>query len=158
MTTELADGGGLAAQLRDAAVEAARVALMASRLRELAALLIARGLRVVIRTPVMTVSNPATANTDNPHGLVQSVLLRCTDEGLIWFWVRLAARGAGGTRQRPEVERLCPGDDIDQAARRISQVLRRTPSSGRPTEPVPPAMSRRSLERLDAHLRGRRAI
>jgi hypothetical protein len=79
---------------------------MASWLRELAALLIARGLRVVIRAPVMTVANPATTNTDNPHGPVQSVLLRRTDEGLIWFWVRPARRDAGGTTQRPRL-RIC---------------------------------------------------
>jgi hypothetical protein len=154
MTTELVDSGSLAAQLHDAAVEAARVASMARRLRELAALLVARGLRIVIRTPVMTVSNQANADAEHPHGAVQSVLLRCTQEGLVWFWVRPAARGDGGTRQRPEVQELCPGDDVGQAAKRISQALGCTPGSGR----LPTARSRRSFERLDTHLRGHRAI
>jgi hypothetical protein len=127
MTTELADNGALAAQLRDAAAEAARVALTAKRLRELAVPLLKRGLRVVIRTPVMTVSNPATADADNPRGLVQSVLLRWHGEGLVWFWVRPAPRDAIGTTQRPEVEELCPGEDIHHAARCIAEALRVKP-------------------------------
>lgn len=124
MSTELAGADRVVAQLSDAAVEAARVALMSRRLRGLAVLLLARGLKVVVRSPVMTVSHPAAAETRDPRGcaisrsLTQSVLLRATTEGLFWFWVREAPAG-----QAPQVKPLCPGEDILQAANRIAQAL-----------------------------------
>jgi hypothetical protein len=122
MSTKLAGAGGVVAQLGDAAVEAARVALVSRRLRGLAGLLLTRGLKVVIRSPVMTVAYPAAVEIQQPRGysqrLSQSVLLRTTDEGLLWFWIREAPAG-----HAPQLEPLCPGDDIDQAASRIVRAL-----------------------------------
>ncbi|MGI5233770.1 hypothetical protein [Actinoallomurus sp. CA-142502] len=94
---------------------------MSERLRDLAALLLAQGLKVVTRSTVMTVSDPVPVEANNPkdrRDLTQSVLLRATDEGLRWYLVRSTPPG-----RTPELEPLCPGEDIDQAAARIAQAL-----------------------------------
>jgi hypothetical protein len=137
MTTDRTGADGLAAQLRHAAADAARVAVMTERLRAVSALLRGRGLKVVIRPPGITVSNPAVPAPSNPHdgamspAVAESVLLCTTDSGLVWCWLR-GKHGPGEARLRPEVETLCPGDDIDQAARRIAHLMSlRRPGSGR---------------------------
>jgi hypothetical protein len=120
------------AQLRDAAEDAEQIAEIGNRLRELAAALMSCGLKVVIRAPAMTVSNPAASDTDSPRGkhlnpgLSQSVLLRQAEEGLTWCWVWPAFRSAerGAPTPPPEVEPICAAADIEQAAARIANVLR----------------------------------
>lgn len=94
---------------------------MTERLRDLAGLLLAQGLKVVTRSPAMTVSGPVPVEANSPRDsrdLTQSVLLRATDEGLLWYLVRSAPPG-----HMPKLAPLYPGEDIDQAAARIAQAL-----------------------------------
>lgn len=97
---------------------------MAPRLRGLAGLLIARGLKVVIRSPMMTVSDPAAVKPDELRDckidtvLAQSVVLQATDEGLLWYLLQPEPAG-----RPPTLQPLCSGNDLDQAASRIAQVL-----------------------------------
>jgi hypothetical protein len=110
-------------------------------LERLAAALRDRDLRVAINGASLKASNPA-ASTDDPRGramnpgLTQDVMLRrAPDGGLMWCWVwepRRSAECGAAIPSPPDVEPLCPADDIDEAARRIAAVLRHggEPSDG----------------------------
>lgn len=70
----------------------------------------------------------------NP-GLRQDVMLQqAPDGGLVWCWVWEPQRPDkhGAAVPPPDIEPLCPADDIDEAARRIAAVLRHRgkPSDG----------------------------
>jgi hypothetical protein len=99
-------------------------------LNQLTAALVERGLVAeAFGARMVWAKNPAAeppsgesrAITMSP-GLRQSVL--CQPDGepgrLAWFWV-----WSGPTREAPpELEYLCPAEDFDQAANRITHVLR----------------------------------
>lgn len=91
-----------------------------------------RGLEVAAKFPVLAVRNPA-ASGEDPQGramspgLGQRVLIRDEEgRGLTWCWewpgMRPAERGAA--TPEPEVEPMCPAENIDQAANRITNVVR----------------------------------
>lgn len=109
-------------------------------LERLAAALRDRDLRVAMNGALLRASNLA-AGADDPRGqamnpgLSQDVMLRqVPDRGLVWCWVWEALRPTvyGAAMPPPDVEPLCPADDIDEAARRIAAVIRHRgePSGG----------------------------
>ena len=82
------------------------------------------GLRVAARLPALTIKNPAVSSQD-PHG--QQVVIRNYEgSGLTWCWVWPASRAAmfGEPTPPPEVEPMCPAEEVDHAARLIVNVVR----------------------------------
>jgi hypothetical protein len=93
-------------------------------LRELVAVLLDRGLVVAAKLPALTVKNPAVSGQD-PKG--QQVLIQYYEgRGLYWCWVwpGLHSGERGAPTPEPEVTRMCPAEDIVEAARRITNVVR----------------------------------
>ena len=101
-------------------------------LDQLAAELEGRGLMVAARLPALSVRNPAVAGT-GPRGALlspgmrQQVLLRDYEElGLTWCWVWPGLRPAerDAPTPPPEVEPMCPAEEIERAADLITNVVR----------------------------------
>jgi hypothetical protein len=93
-------------------------------LRQLVATLVDRGLKVSAMLPALTVKNPAVAGQD-PQG--QQVLIRYYQgRGLSWCWVwpGLGSGERGAPTPEPEVLPMCPAEDIEEATRRITNVVR----------------------------------
>jgi hypothetical protein len=83
-----------------------------------------RGLRVAAKLPALTVMNPALSGVDSKG---QQVLIRhCEGRGLMWYWVWPGLRPAlrGEPMPKPEVEPMCPAEEIQTAADRITKVVR----------------------------------
>lgn len=107
----------------------ATIEAVQARVRELEAVLTARGLTVHThadeRGAFVVVRNDASA-ADDPvgqrinRGLTQTVVLSKRGTGeLAWFW-----QWSGATRDAPpEYEYLCPADAIAEAGDRIAKVL-----------------------------------
>jgi hypothetical protein len=82
-----------------------------------------RGLHVAAKLPVLAVMKPAVSGQD-PQ--VQQVLIRnCECHGFTWYWVRPGRRPAllGEPMPPPQVEPMCPAEEIRTAADRISNVV-----------------------------------
>ena len=93
-------------------------------LRELVAVLLGRGLVVAAKLPALAVKDLAVSGQD-PKG--QHVLIRYFKGlGLFWCWVwpGLPSGERGAPAPEPEVTRMCPAEDIVEAARRITNVVR----------------------------------
>ena len=82
-----------------------------------------RGFRVAAKLPVLTVKNPALSGVD-PKGQ-QVLITNYEDRGLTWCWIWPALRPAlpGMPTPEPEVEPMCPAEDIEAAANRITNVV-----------------------------------
>lgn len=93
-----------------------------------------RNLKMVVRGSVVTVTNLAVrvdhslGRAMNP-GLSQDVLLRKTDDGLMWCWVWEPPRT--GDRDAPipdpEIEPFSMADDIERVAEKVARVVRTKP-------------------------------
>lgn len=86
-----------------------------------------RGFETAVKLPALTVRNPATRVDVLSPGLVQQVLLRFLEgRGFTWCWVWPGFRAAGREvpTPPPEVESMCPAEDIMRAADLITNVLR----------------------------------
>lgn len=98
-----------------------------TRLNDLAAALIAHGLKVRVGQGALVAKNPAASATDDPRGkilnpgLSQDVAIAAHDDDTLhWYWC-----WTGPTRDAPlEMEYMCMAEEIDQAAERIGHVLR----------------------------------
>jgi hypothetical protein len=101
--------------------------MIRTRLNDLAAALMAHGLKVRVGKTALVAKNPAASDTDDPRGkilnpgLSQDVALATHDDHTLhWYWC-----WTGPTRDAPlEMEYMCTAEDIDQAATKISGVLR----------------------------------
>ena len=127
MTTEGGPRDKIAAQLRDAAADAQHVADTTDAqpyMDQLVALLTKFGLRVAAKLPALSVKDPAVSAQD-PRG--QQVVIRNYEGlGLTWCWVWPALRAAmfGEPTPPPEVEPMCPAEEVERAARLIVNVVR----------------------------------
>jgi hypothetical protein len=100
-------------------------------LDQLVAGLNGRGLQVVAKLPELIVRNPAVSG-DGPEGramspgLGQKVLIRNEEgRGLTWCWVWPSLRSAerGVPTPPPEIEPMCPAEQIERAADLITNVV-----------------------------------
>jgi hypothetical protein len=86
-----------------------------------------RGLEVAAKLPALTATNPAARVDALSPGLVQQVLLRFLEgRGFTWCWVWPGFRSAerGAPKPAPDIEPMCPADDIVRAADLLANVLR----------------------------------
>jgi hypothetical protein len=134
MSTEAGSDGGIAEQLRTAAADAQQIADVTraqTHAERLVAALKSHGLVVAGRLPMFSVRNPAVAGegpqgTTMSPGLGQQILIRNYENlGLTWCWVWPSLRSAERDvpTPPPEIEPMCPIEDIDEAVRRIAVVL-----------------------------------
>lgn len=134
MNTKSESGEEISTQLRDAAADARQIAdtnLTQSYLNRLGKILEERGVRITINPPALIASNSALPSDPQGarlfRGLSQKIEIRHIDQcGLSWCWVWPGLRppGHGVPTPPPEIERICPADDIHCAADRIVNVVR----------------------------------
>jgi hypothetical protein len=102
-----------------------------------------RGLRVSVKLPDVTVKDPGLSGQDR-HGQQIRIQEEKGGAGLTWWWVWPAPRPAlrGEPTPPPELEPLCPAENIDTAADRITKVVRlsaperlNSPAGAGPTVP-----------------------
>jgi hypothetical protein len=99
---------------------------------QLTAALKDRGLQVAAKLPALTVRNPAVSGSDPQGralspGLTQGVLIRnYKGRGLTWCWVwpGMPPAERDAPLPSPEIEPMCPAEQIERAADLINNVVR----------------------------------